>query len=72
MTGEQLQFDFAVKSLLADQLADRRHDVPAGGAERLLKALIREGLDRDALPHAAALALELERAATSAREEDAA
>jgi hypothetical protein len=55
----QLDLDRACRRL-ADDLT-RRH-VPASGAERLLRALVRTGLDERALPAAAGLALELDRA----------
>lgn len=63
---EQLRFDLdAACARLADRLRDRRQ-VPSGGAERLLKALVRRGLDETALRPAAAFALELDRRRESA------
>ena len=55
----QLQLDlFAEATLLADQLPDRSRG--RTGPERLLVALVRGGLDEDALLPAAGLVLELE------------
>lgn len=63
---EQLTFDFdlaAATERLADRIRDYRV-IPAGSAERLLKALVvRTELDERALLPAAALVLELEYAA---------
>ena len=56
----QLAFDLdALTRRLADRIRDRRHH-SRDGAERLLVALVRAGLDEDALIPAAALALELD------------
>ncbi len=62
---DQLQFDLdAACRRLADQLANRaagRHDVTIGGAERLLRDLVRRtDLDERALLPAAALVIALE------------
>lgn len=60
--SEQLAFDFdAVRATLADRLRRDNRDVPLGGAERLLTALVKLGLDEDALVPAAMLAAELDR-----------
>ncbi len=56
----QLRFQIFEASLLADRLPDRSRC--RTGAERLLLALVRAGPSEDALPAAAALALELDRA----------
>ena len=64
----QLCFEIFEASLLAGDLVDRRR-MPQGqqaGAERLLRALVRGGLDRDALVPAARLVLELDRAGREA------
>src|SRR4051812_30080231 len=45
-----------------------RHDRPADGAARLLKALLREGLAERAVGRAAALVMQLEREALARRE----
>ena len=58
---EQLSLLLLEAARLADQLPGRSRG--RTGPERLLVALVRGGLDREALPAAAALALELERAA---------
>lgn len=60
--SEQLTFDLdAACRQLADQLADRRR-IPTGGAERLLRELVRRSLDERALLPAAVLAVELDNA----------
>jgi hypothetical protein len=57
---EQLAFDLETAcARLADGLRDTRR-VPTRGAERLVMALVRKGLDERALGPAAALALELD------------
>jgi hypothetical protein len=61
VTEQQTQLDLeAACRGLAAGLADRRR-TPRGGAERLLRALVRVGLAENALPAAAYLVLELDR-----------
>jgi hypothetical protein len=61
VVSAQMRLDLeAACRTLAALLADRRR-TPAGGAERLLRALVRVGLDERALLPAAGMALELDR-----------
>jgi hypothetical protein len=48
-----------------------RHDLPphATGPARLLRAMLRNGLDREAVPHAMRLAVELEELAAERQEQ---
>jgi hypothetical protein len=60
VSEHQLQFDLdALAARLADGLRDRRHH-GRDGAERLLVALVRQGLDETDLVAAAALAIALD------------
>jgi hypothetical protein len=63
---DQLRFDLAPKALLSDDLKDRRRI--NGGPQRLLRDLVRAGLDERALLPAAGLVVELDRRAAEGRE----
>ena len=59
---DQLSLLLLLEETLAGGLHDRRRMPQGDGPARLLTALVRGGLDREALLPAAALALELDRA----------
>jgi hypothetical protein len=50
------------------EMVERSHARPMTGAERLMRALVRAGLDRGAIPRAVALVVALEREAQERRE----